>query len=169
MFVIQSVPLALTILRIMLAFLLPVGIKLNSVLFFNILIVLAGLTDFLDGFLARKFNAITKLGSQLDPAADKIFLLTLTACFYALNVINQTIFLLLLFKEVIIVTGFLVKSMHKKIISAIFISKFATAMQFFAYVMLLNQWKFGMETLIGSIILGYLSIAAYLCMHYNRA
>jgi len=41
------------------------------------LTVLAGLTDALDGFLARRFSLITRLGAWLDPLADKALLVTL--------------------------------------------------------------------------------------------
>lgn len=36
------------------------------------IIVLSGVTDFLDGFIARKFNMITELGKAIDPLADKL-------------------------------------------------------------------------------------------------
>jgi len=42
-----------------------------------ILLVVAALTDFLDGFLARRLNQITELGLVLDPLADKILTITL--------------------------------------------------------------------------------------------
>jgi cardiolipin synthase len=44
-----------------------------------ILIVVAGMTDFLDGYLARRFNQITALGLILDPLADKIMTITVIA------------------------------------------------------------------------------------------
>jgi len=40
-----------------------------------ILFLLAGITDYFDGFLARKYNAISQLGEVLDPIADKILIL----------------------------------------------------------------------------------------------
>ena len=40
-----------------------------------ILFLLAGVTDYFDGFLARKYNAISQLGEVLDPIADKILIL----------------------------------------------------------------------------------------------
>ena len=40
-----------------------------------ILFLLAGMTDYLDGYLARKYNAVSELGEILDPIADKILIL----------------------------------------------------------------------------------------------
>ena len=39
-----------------------------------ILFVIAGLSDYLDGFLARKYNLVSVIGSVLDPIADKILI-----------------------------------------------------------------------------------------------
>ena len=66
----------LTISRIFLAtiiFLLlmsPDGYLLSLILFF-----LAGITDYFDGYLARKYDAVSQLGEILDPIADKILIL----------------------------------------------------------------------------------------------
>jgi len=66
----------LTLSRILLAaviFLLlvsPDGYLLALILFF-----LAGITDYFDGYLARKYNAVSQLGEILDPIADKILIL----------------------------------------------------------------------------------------------
>ena len=48
----------------------PGGYLLALVLFF-----IAGVTDFFDGYLARKYNAVSQLGQILDPIADKILIL----------------------------------------------------------------------------------------------
>jgi len=50
----------------------PDGYLLAMILFF-----LAGITDYFDGFLARKYNAVSQLGEVLDPIADKILILFL--------------------------------------------------------------------------------------------
>jgi len=44
------------------------------------LFAVAGFTDALDGFLARRFKWITRLGSILDPIADKLLLVTSYLC-----------------------------------------------------------------------------------------
>ena len=66
----------LTLLRIFLAaaiftlLITPDGYLLSLILFF-----LAGITDYFDGRLARKYNAVSQLGEILDPIADKILIL----------------------------------------------------------------------------------------------
>ena len=40
-----------------------------------VLFFIAGITDYLDGYLARKYNSVTKIGEVLDPIADKILIL----------------------------------------------------------------------------------------------
>ena len=66
----------LTLSRILLAAIIfvllmsPDGYLLALVLFF-----LAGITDYLDGYLARKYNAVSELGEILDPISDKILIL----------------------------------------------------------------------------------------------
>ena len=42
-----------------------------------ILFFIAGLTDYLDGFFARKYNATSEIGEILDPLADKILIIFL--------------------------------------------------------------------------------------------
>ena len=69
-----NVPNLLSFLRIALV---PVFLwLLLQELFLAAIIVLAvaGLTDFLDGFLARKLNQATKLGKMLDPVADRLYI-----------------------------------------------------------------------------------------------
>jgi len=66
----------ITVFRI---FLIPVFIILigyNKPLYALIVFVIAGLTDAIDGFIARKFNQITTLGKILDPIADKTLLVS---------------------------------------------------------------------------------------------
>ena len=48
----------------------PDGYLLALILFF-----LAGITDYFDGYLARKYDAVSKLGEILDPIADKVLIL----------------------------------------------------------------------------------------------
>ena len=46
-----------------------------------VLLVLAGLSDGLDGYLARRYQWFTPLGALLDPLADKLFIVTIMLVF----------------------------------------------------------------------------------------
>ena len=80
-----NVPNILTIIRIVLGFIVPVLLlygDLTGRIVAAVLFTIAGVTDYLDGWYARKYNLETKLGKILDPIADKIILL---GCFFMLN------------------------------------------------------------------------------------
>ena len=47
--------------------------------------VVASLTDFLDGYIARKYDLVTDFGKFMDPLADKMLVLTAMTCFCAMG------------------------------------------------------------------------------------
>ena len=52
--------------------------------------VIAAFTDFLDGYIARKYNLVTDLGKLLDPIADKILICAALFCVVATNPLQYT-------------------------------------------------------------------------------
>lgn len=70
----RQIPNAITVLRILLV--IPIMVYLAKKEYGTVLVlfVLAGLSDGLDGYLARRFRWQTRLGSLLDPLADKFML-----------------------------------------------------------------------------------------------
>jgi cardiolipin synthase (CMP-forming) len=80
---VMNIPNILTVFRLIL---IPVFIFIffssstNSFYYSVIIFLLAGFTDFLDGYLARKYKLITKVGTVLDPLADKLMLITVLTC-----------------------------------------------------------------------------------------
>jgi len=75
----------ITILRIFLIPLFIIFLGYNKPLYALIVFLIAGITDALDGFLARKLNQITTLGKILDPLADKALLLSAFIFIYNSN------------------------------------------------------------------------------------
>lgn len=100
-----TVPNMLSILRILL---IPVIVYVyvfgdhieNNHLIAAGLIVFSGLTDVVDGFIARKFNMITDFGKFLDPLADKLTQLTVIACLITKFKMMWIPFIVLAIKEV---------------------------------------------------------------------
>jgi len=68
-------PNILTISRLLLVFPLILFLEINKPFYVFLLIIMGGLTDYFDGFLARRLNLKTRLGAVLDPLSDKVFIL----------------------------------------------------------------------------------------------
>lgn len=64
------------------------------------ILVLSGITDFLDGKIARKFNMISELGKVLDPLGDKITQAVLACCLATRYEPMKLLFLVLFIKEI---------------------------------------------------------------------
>lgn len=78
-----------------------------------LMLVISGITDFLDGKIARRFNQVSALGKLLDPIADKLTQITIAIMFYITfrSGSDETvksfswIFLVFLIKEALMVVG----------------------------------------------------------------
>lgn len=73
-----------------------------------VLLVLAGLSDGVDGFLARRNGWFTPLGALLDPVADKLFIVSITVLFGLKGDLPWWLVLLVLGRDVLIMGGALV-------------------------------------------------------------
>jgi len=101
------------------------GLRISAV----ILAMLAGLTDLLDGYLARKYNWVSDFGALMDPLADKIFVTGTMLMAVEYRIIPAWIAIAVLFRE-FMVTGLRTLAAKKQIvISADRWGKLKTALQ----------------------------------------
>ncbi len=103
--------------------------------------ILAGISDMLDGYLARILESPSKLGALLDPLADKILLVSLYLTLGFKGDIPYWLMLLVVLRDVLITAGFLSLSILQKPFngSPIVISKLNTFLQILAVVWVLLQ------------------------------
>ena len=99
---IANIPNILTISRLFLTFPLIIFLEINKTKFVLALIILGGITDYFDGYFARKLNLKTKFGAIIDPLADKIFLLIPLLWLSKMEIIPFWSLALILFRELII-------------------------------------------------------------------
>ena len=92
---------------------------------------IAGLSDALDGFLARRFNWMSKLGATLDPLADKLLVAAMFVVFTIQEYIPLWVAIIVLGRDFVIIAGAGVyKLLYEEVeISPTFVSKANTAMQ----------------------------------------
>ena len=96
-----------------------------------VLFVVVGISDGVDGYIARKFDQRTELGAYLDPLADKTLLVTMFVALGYLEAIPQWLVIIVLTRDVLILSGVMVAFVigNPIEIKPLFVSKANTAVQ----------------------------------------
>ncbi len=121
--------------------------------FAGLIFVIASVTDFFDGFIARKWNQMTKLGAILDPLADKMLIL---AGFIGLMIIDRAsawaVFLIL--SREFFITGLRVVAVSEgKSVASTMAGKIKTVFQMIAIGFLIMNWPFATTLLWIAVVL----------------
>ncbi|MBR4255979.1 MAG: CDP-alcohol phosphatidyltransferase family protein [Clostridia bacterium] len=124
-----TIPNVISMFRILLIpFFIWTYALLHNSLLTVILLAISGVSDVLDGFIARKFNMVSDLGKALDPVADKLTQLAMIFCLVFRFNYMVIPFILLAIKEIIAATtGMAVIKATNKVRSAEWHGKAATA------------------------------------------
>ena len=116
------------------------------------LFCVASLTDFLDGYLARRDNLVTNFGKFMDPLADKLLVCSAMICLVAMGKLNVIVVLIIIAREFII-SGFrLVASDSGIVIAASYWGKFKTVFQMAMVIVLIADLG-GIMNKIGGILI----------------
>ncbi len=127
----MNLPNALTLIRILLIPLFVILLISKSFRGALITFVIAGITDALDGFLARIWHQRTDLGSYLDPLADKLLLASAFITLAILSIVPYWLTVIVISRDILIAAGFWVLTMtdHKPTIKPRYTSKVTTVFQ----------------------------------------
>ena len=154
----KHIPNILSIFRIILVFVFSfVYFGLNHVNSSQIafcVFILAGLTDVVDGFLARKYSWISNAGKILDPLADKMMQCTVLICLLIDNRIPMWFATPFVLKELLILAGglFILKDRKVVVVSNI-VGKLA-AFVFYAIIGVVMLWGHLIDPIIIYVICG---------------
>jgi CDP-diacylglycerol--glycerol-3-phosphate 3-phosphatidyltransferase len=134
--------------------------------FTALLFVLASVTDFFDGYIARSWDQITKLGSILDPLADKLLMLGAFLGLMAIGRANPWAIFIILSREFFITGIRVVAAGEGRSVKASFAGKSKTVAQMVAIGFLMMSWPYGDLLLWVAVVLtlysGYEYIRGYL-------
>lgn len=119
--------------------------------------IVASITDFLDGKIARKYHLVTNFGKFMDPLADKLLVSSALICLVALNKIPAWIVIVIIAREFII-SGFrLVAADNGVVIAASYWGKFKTAFQMVTVIVLILNISGEVFAVIGTVLI-YISL-----------
>ena len=117
------------------------------------LFVVASLTDFLDGKIARKYNLVTNFGKFMDPLADKLLVCSALICLQDLDRVPAWVVIVIIAREFII-SGFrLVASDNGIVIAASYWGKFKTIFQMFMIIMLIIDLGTSTAVMIENVLI----------------
>jgi cardiolipin synthase len=137
----MTVPNLITTLRIILVpvfviYLINGDLKLALMVF-----VVAGISDGIDGLLARLFNQKSRLGAFLDPLADKILLISAFVGLAAVGLLPSWVTVTVISRDILILLGVLVFFLNRMdlTIRPSLLSKITTCFQFFTVLAVLSR------------------------------
>ena len=148
---VSNIPNLICLARIVLVIPIVRSLWQEQFLLSLLLIIIAGLSDILDGYLAKKNNWCSYLGAVLDPAADKILLVSLFLTLQSMGLIPLWLTLTVIARDLMIVFGL---SLYRYFVGVpepkpTRISKFNTTLQlaFIIFVILAQGIQFPFEIL----------------------
>jgi len=166
-----SIPNLITLARILLVPVVVWAIASNQMLFAFLLFAAAGVSDAVDGFLAKRFNMTSELGAYLDPLADKVLIVSIYISLGIADVLPRWLVILVVSRDLLIVGGVLLAWLIRRPVDVKPhpVSKANTAAQLLLVGLVLASLGFGFDAgwgltlLIAAVtVLSLLSVAVYL-------
>ena len=161
----MNIPNILTLLRIIM---IPIFYVVffsditNSSLFAALIFIIASLTDWFDGFLARKWSLVTNFGKIMDPLADKLLVMTALVCLLTSFRIPAWAVIVILAREMAITGLRIIAASEGVVVAADMLGKFKTVFQLVAIILLLLNNFIGIYMLYIAIFFTILSGIDYI-------
>ena len=120
--------------------------------------IIASLTDYADGKIARKYNLVTNFGKFMDPLADKLLVCSALVCLVETKQLSAWIAIIIIAREFII-SGFrLIAAEHQIVIAASYWGKFKTTFQILMIIVLILDIQNDLFRMLGTA-LTYIALA----------
>lgn len=130
----KHIPNILTMLRFVLIPFIIISVLTDNYLLAFLVLTLSGLTDILDGYIARKYNFITDFGKLIDPLADKATQISILVVLVIEQIIPMWILIVVVLKEFIMIAGASFLYGKDFVVSSKWYGKLATVIFYIAIV-----------------------------------
>ena len=154
----KYVPNALTVVRFLLIPVIVIACVQEEYIWAIAILTLSGLTDVLDGTIARKFNFTTNFGKLIDPLADKITQISILGTLVVKNIVPLWILVTVLVKEAAMVAGASFLYGKELVVSSKWYGKAATVLFYLAIVLSMIFRDLGIQNNI-DLIIYYIAVA----------
>ena len=142
----KYVPNALTVIRFLLIPIIVIACVQGQYILAIAVLSISGLTDILDGTIARKYNYITDFGKLMDPLADKATQISLLTTLFIKGAIPIWILAVVVLKEFCMVSGASFLYGKELVVSSKWYGKLATVLFYVAMVISLFLEQIGNTT-----------------------
>lgn len=139
----KNIPNILTIIRFILIPVILYFIITGNYLLGFIFFTISGITDILDGTIARKYNLISTFGKLMDPLADKLTQISVLATLTFKDIIPIWILVIVILKELIMIIGASFLYGKDVVVYSKWFGKLATVLFYLAIVLSLIDKQFG--------------------------
>jgi cardiolipin synthase len=149
----SNLPNLISVLRIILTVPIIIALLNNNYFLALVLFLIAGLTDAIDGWIAKYFKLQSRLGSIIDPIADKLLLVGTFMTLSIVGLLPWWLFSIILIRDIIIILGtkyfYLQNQQQDVLLTPSNLSKINTILQIFLIIFLLvnqiypaiDKWK----------------------------
>jgi cardiolipin synthase len=167
-----SLPNLITLGRILLVPVVVWAISNGAMAIAFILFVVAGISDAVDGFLAKRFNMTSELGAYLDPIADKALIMSIYITLGIPGTIPRWLVILVVSRDIMIIGAVILSTLlgSPMVVKPLLVSKLNTVAQIFFACLVLASLGFGFDLgLLAPLVMGLVAILTLLSIGFYLA
>ena len=171
----MNIPNLITIFRL---FLIPIFLMVfhsnlvNNILYGGLIFILAGISDVLDGYIARRYNQTTRLGTFLDPFADKLMSFAVLISFTMKDLVSMWILIPILIKEILMIIAGLTMYFRKdrRVIPSNIYGKLGTALLYVSILSIVFHFPQGLTRLllVATLLMNIIAFYNYLKIYLRK-
>ena len=160
----MNLPNLITIARILLVPVIVWAIGSGEMLFAFILFLVAGISDAVDGFLAKRFGMTSEFGSYLDPLADKALIVSIYVALGIVEALPRWLVILVVSRDIMIVAAVILSWLVDQpvVVKPLAVSKANTAAQIVLATLVLAS--LGLNIDFGWLIAAFIAAVAVLTL-----